>query len=222
MVAVVQPYASVSQLLILAGAVGPSFFIALFLIEGATRRGYDSLRQPVSALALGDRGWIQRAGFIVTGALTLGFAAALWVAPTSPVGMQSVAFLLGLYSVGLVGSGVFVTDPIGGYPPGAPVPPQPSLTGLLHGLFSLLVFLPLFAACLVAGGLFAWAGLAAWAAYSALSGLAFGAGFVFFGRSMSSPGRLGRIAGLLQRATIVTGWAWIVVLALHYLPAASL
>jgi Protein of unknown function (DUF998) len=208
--------------MIVGGAVGPSFFVALFLIEGATRHGYDSLRQPVSALALGDGGWVQRTGFVVAGALSLGFAATLWMAPTSLVGMRWVAFLLGLYSVGLVGSGVFVTDPVGGYPPGTPVPSQPSVTGLLHGLFSLLVFVPLFAACLAAAGLYAGAGLAAWSAYSALSGLAFGTGFVLFGKAMSSSGRLGRIAGLLQRATIVIGWAWIAVLALHLLRAASL
>ncbi len=76
MLAVVQPYRFVSQLLILGGAVGPPFFVALFLIEGATRRGYDSLRQPVSALASGDGGWMQRTGFVVTGALTLGFVVA--------------------------------------------------------------------------------------------------------------------------------------------------
>jgi Protein of unknown function (DUF998) len=206
----------VSQLLILGGAIGPVFFVVVFLIEGATRHGYGALRQPVSALALGHGGWMQRASFIVTGALTLGFVAGLWVAPTDLGGMRWIASLLGVYSVGLIGSGVFVTDPVGGYPPGIPAPSQPSVTGLLHGLFSLLVFLSLFVACLVAAGLFAWAGAVGWAAYSALTALAFGTGFVLFGRAMSSFGRLGRIAGLLQRTTIVIGWAWIVVLALQF------
>src|SRR5579859_2841802 len=162
---VVQPYPFMRQLLILGGAVGPSFFIALFLIEGATRRSYDSFRQPVSTLALGDRGWIQRSSFVVTGALTLGFVASFWMAPTGLFGMQWVAFLLGLYSFGLVGSGVFVTDPIGGYPLGAPVASPPAGKGFLHGLFSLVVFVPLFAACLVASGVFALVGMAGWAAY---------------------------------------------------------
>jgi Protein of unknown function (DUF998) len=210
------------KLLILGGVIGPAFFVILFLIEGATRRGYDVLRQPVSALALGDGGWLQQAGFVVAGVLTLGFVVSLWVAPGSPDGMRWVTGLLGLYSVGLIGAGVFVTDPVGGYPPGAPVPSQPSVTGLLHGLFSLLVFVPLCAACLVSAAVFAWAGVAGWAVYSALSGLAVGAGFVAFGRAMSSAGQLGRVAGLLQRATIVTGWAWIVVLAIHMLGAAGL
>lgn len=217
----VRPYTFVNRLLILAGAIGPAFFIVLFLIEGATRRGYDAFRQPVSALALGDGGWVQRAGFVVTGALTLGFAAGLWAEPRNVGGMRWVACVIGLYAVGLVGSGIFVTDPVGGYPPGIPAPSRPSVEGLLHGLFSLLVFVSVFAACLVAAGLFVSVGSAGWAAYSALTGLAFGTGFVLFGKAMYSPGRLGRIAGLLQRATIVTGWTWIVVLALQFLATAG-
>jgi len=211
----------VSRPLLLAGVIGPAFFVVLFLIEGAARRGYDALRQPVSALALGQGGWTQKAGFVVTGALMLGFVVGLWAAPAGVSGMRWVAGILALFSIGLIGSGVFVTDPIGGYPPGTPAPSQPSVTGLLHGLFSLLVFVPLFVACLVAAALDASAGAPGWAAYSAVSGILFGTGFVVFGRAMSSSGRLARVAGLLQRATIITGWTWIVVLALHVLAAVA-
>lgn len=210
-----------NEALLLCGALGSILFVVLLLVEGAIRRDYDALRQPVSALALGDGGWMQQAAFIATGALMLGFSAGLWGAPGLVAGIRWVAGLLGVYSLGLIGSGIFVTDPIGGYPPGTQAPPAPSVAGTLHGLFSLLVFVPLFVACLVAAFVFASTGATGWAAYSALSGLGFGTGFVLFGKAMSSSGRLGRVAGLLQRATIITGWAWIVVLALQVLATTS-
>ena len=206
-----------SQQLVLGGVVGPVFFVVLFLIEGATRRGYDALRQPVSTLALGHGGWMQRISFVLTGALTLGFSSSLLAESIGPSGLRWVAALLVLYSVGLVGAGVFVTDPIGGYPPGTEMPSQPSVTGSLHGLFSLLVFLPLFFACIVAAAAYASAESFGLAVYSAGSGVAFGTGFVLFGRAMSSSGDLGRVAGLVQRTTITIGWVWIVVFALHVL-----
>ncbi len=64
------------RLLLACGVVGPLFFIVMFLIEGATRPGYNPLRQPVSSLSIGDLGWTQMANFIITGSLTLAFSRA--------------------------------------------------------------------------------------------------------------------------------------------------
>ena len=46
------------------GIVGSTMFVFVFLLDGATRIGYDPLYHPVSALSLGDRGWLQIANFI--------------------------------------------------------------------------------------------------------------------------------------------------------------
>ncbi|MBE1484431.1 putative membrane protein [Plantactinospora soyae] len=56
------------------GAVAPGLFILVFLVDGATRAGYDPTYHPVSALSLGPRGWIQITNFVLTGLLLLGFA----------------------------------------------------------------------------------------------------------------------------------------------------
>ncbi|MGH3265519.1 MAG: DUF998 domain-containing protein, partial [Trebonia sp.] len=50
-------------------AVAPGF-LATALLEGASRRGYDPVRHPISALALTGRGWRQTANFLGAGALT--------------------------------------------------------------------------------------------------------------------------------------------------------
>ncbi len=49
---------------------GSVLFNATFLIDGAFRPGYGTLRQPMSALSLGHGGWVQVTNFIVFGALT--------------------------------------------------------------------------------------------------------------------------------------------------------
>jgi hypothetical protein len=51
--------------------------------------------------------------------------------------------------LGLIGAGVFTSDPINGYPPGTPVPAPRTLPGILHDQFSTPVFTALPAACLL-------------------------------------------------------------------------
>ena len=123
------------------GAIGGPLFIAVFTVEGARRDGCGPLREPVSALALGERGWVQRIDFVATGMLMLGCSRGLGRLPADhPAASPWGAGLVGLYAIGLVGAGVFVTDPVeyGAPEPGAPM--EPSQRGMLHGLFSLQVF----------------------------------------------------------------------------------
>jgi hypothetical protein len=70
--------------------VGPPLFVATFLIEGATRRGYDPVRLQVSYLSLGDQGWIQIANFCVCGVLAIFFAWGLRQALQSGRGVAPV------------------------------------------------------------------------------------------------------------------------------------
>lgn len=128
------------------GLVGAPLFVAVFVAEGVRRRGYDWLRQPISTLALGEAGWVQRSNFLVTGLLLLGPAVALWSGP----GARWVGLLLGGFAVGLVGAGAFSTDPVGGYPPDTPRLLKPSPAGVVHVLVSFFAVASLAAACFVA------------------------------------------------------------------------
>ena len=157
---------ALQQLFAFAGLVGAPLFVVVFTAEGARRCGYDWLRQPISTLALGSAGWVQRANFVVTGLLLLGPAVALWSAP----GGRWVGLLLGGFALGLVGAGAFTTDAVGGYPPDTPPPPQPSVAGGLHLVISFLAVGFLTAACFVAAARLAAEGDAGRAVLSGVTG----------------------------------------------------
>ena len=98
----------ITNLLLTCGAVAGPLFVAVFTVEGARREGHDPVREPVSALALGERGWTQRLNFVGTGALMLAYSGGLRRAmPDARWTPQLVA----AFAVGLVRAGAFVTDP---------------------------------------------------------------------------------------------------------------
>lgn len=200
--------------LLACGVVAGPFFTVVYLVEGATRAGYDPLRHPVSSLALGDPGWTQTVNFLVTGLLTLAFAIGLRRALPSPGGSTWGPLLIGACAVGLLGAGVFATDPLGGYPPGTPAQLQQySTSGALHQLFSTLVFVGLPAACLVFARRFAAWGERGWAAYSIVSCVAFVVLFVLASFGFAQTPGFVAFGGLFQRLTLSVGLAWLTLLA---------
>ena len=52
-------------LLVACGSLGGLVFTAVYLVEGATRPGYDAGTQAISALSLGPGGWVQQVDFIL-------------------------------------------------------------------------------------------------------------------------------------------------------------
>jgi hypothetical protein len=206
---------ALTRLLLAGGAIGGPLFVAVFTAEGARREAYEPLREPVSALALGERGWVQRTNFLTTGALMLACSLGLARLPADhPAASRWGAGFVGLYAVGLVGAGVFVTDPVEYGAPGPGAPANPSERGVLHGLFSLQVFAALGAAGLAHATRFARTGRPAWAVTSALVGVLVPGGMLVFGRAMSRDDGLRGVAGLIQRLTICAGWSWVTALAL--------
>ncbi|GLX00425.1 DUF998 domain-containing protein [Microtetraspora sp. NBRC 16547] len=202
---------------LLCGAIGGPLFVVAFLLEGATRADYDPLRHPVSSLALGPYGWMQIANFVVVGLLMLLFAVGLRRG-LHAVGRRSTwgPLLVGTYAIALVGAGIFVTDPVGGYPRGTPAQSVHTWHGMLHNFpFSLLVFAALAGACFVFARRFAGWGDRGWALYSAATGTLVVIGFFLSGQAFSQAEGLVEIGGLLQRLTIAVGWAWLALLAVH-------
>jgi len=211
-----------TRTLLACGVIGGPLFVATFLVEGATRANYDPLRHPVSSLALGNSGWTQSANFIVAGLLTLAFAVGLWRALRPGKGSTWGPLLVGVWAVGLLGAGVFVTDPVSGYPPGAPDRLSGySWHGALHDLFSGPAFVALTAACFVFSRRFAARGERVWAVYSAVSGLVFVVAFVLASAGFGQAASLVDLAGLLQRVAVAVGFGWLTLLAVHSLRGLS-
>lgn len=211
-----------TKALLACGVIDGPLFVGAFVVEGATRANYDPLRYPVSSLALGESGWMQVANFIVAGLLMLAFAVGLRLA-LRPL-RRSIwgPLLVGVWAIGLLGAGIFVTDPVSGYPPGTSDRLSGhSWHGALHDLFSLAAFVALSAACFVPGRRFAARGERGWAIYSVLSGLAFAVAFVLSSAGFGQAEGLVGLAGLFQRIAVIVGFGWLTLLAVHLLRGPS-
>ncbi|TDB99144.1 DUF998 domain-containing protein [Actinomadura sp. 7K534] len=188
------------------GAAGAWSFVVTFLLDGWTRPGYRPVRHPVSALALGSRGWLQTANFIVCGLLIAAGAVSL-AEPLS----GGLAVVVGLFGAALVASGVFPMDAMRGYPPGTSdeTPADVSVSHRIHDWAGMAVFGALPLAALLA--VFDAPG-AGWKWYSGVTCAALAGGLVAFGSAWE---RDSAYAGLVQRATIIVGWLWLGLLFLH-------
>lgn len=196
---------------------------------GAARSGYDWKRLPVSSLAIGRRGWLQRLNFVLVGVLYSCAAQGLWHSPRRGVGSRAVPALVAGVGVGLIGSGVFATDPVGGVPPRASgeVTPGgsssgetgPSLAGRLHNVFAI----PIFAGIPLAGLASAITALRfknyRWASYSVASALAMVGSFGLFGSAFGDGSRLAGKGGVFQRISIGVGFGWLTAVSLRAMPS---
>ncbi|MFZ0994986.1 MAG: DUF998 domain-containing protein [Candidatus Dormiibacterota bacterium] len=203
-----------TRLMLRCGELAGPLFVVTFVIEGARRDGYLPRRHPVSALSLGEAGWTQRVSFLVTGTLTSAFA--LGVRRTLHPRRSSawLARLVGAVGCGLLGAGVFTTDPINGYPPGsADVPAVRTRTGHLHDLSAVLVFAAVPAACFAYSLHCAAESDRTWAGYSATTGVAFTATWALAAGGFNQAPRLVENSGLFQRVAIVTGFSCMSALA---------
>lgn len=200
--------------LLAAGAAAGPLFTLGWIAAGIGRANYDPLRHPISSLAIGADGWTQTVNFIVTGLLMLAFAAGLRLTLRHKGGTTWGPILIGAIGLGLLGAGLFVTDPMNGYPPGTiALPLTYTVAGRLHRLFSALVFLGLPGACFVFARYFARARQSRWVTYSNITGVAFILLFVLTSVGFAQAGGLAGYAGLLQRLTLTVGWTWLTLLA---------
>ncbi|MFI5066649.1 MAG: DUF998 domain-containing protein, partial [Streptosporangiales bacterium] len=203
-------------------AAGP-VFVTVFLLEGGVRDGYRPLRHPVSSLALGSRGWIQAGNFAVAGMLVLAGAAGLARAGDPAASSRAAPALIGAAGAGLLCSAVFTTDPVSGYPPGTPdALTRPSRAGAAHNLAAIPVFAGLPAAALACGGRSWRAGQRGFGLYSAGTAVTMLATMALAAAGFGQSPRLANLGGLFQRASILTGFAWLTALsarALQHAPA---
>lgn len=198
-----------------AGVIAPLLFTVVYLLDGATRPGYDPLRHQVSLLSLGERGWIQTASFLVTGVLLVAFSIALRAHLREGSGARGVPLGIAVSGVGFVVAGLFPTQPLFGYPPGTPdeMATDISAFSLLHVTGAGLLFFGLVAAALVLANRDRRAGKSVWMAASLVAAATV---FLFFG--MSGGGPSGRLlfpaaSGLLQRVALAAGLGWVAAIA---------
>jgi hypothetical protein len=119
--------------------------------------------------------------------------------------------------VGLIGSGLFVTDPVAGFPPEhAPAGSvdaseefSPTRSGQLHNLCAIPIFVGLPLAALVGAGSAARHREFRWAAYCAGSAIGMAGASALFGAAFGGAPTLIPHGGLFQRISIATGFGWL-------------
>ena len=201
-----------------------------FTAIGAARSEYDWQRLPVSALAIGRHGWLQRVNFVVAGVLYSCAGRGLRHSASRRVGPRAVPALVTGVGVGLIGSGLFVTDPVGGFPPrtsGASADQAdsaatvPTLAGQLHNLFAFPVFAGIPVAAMASAATALRIRDYRWACYSAGSSVAMVGSFVLFGRAVAGASRLPGKGGIFQRLSIAAGCGWLTAVSLRALSSTA-
>lgn len=186
-------------------AAGPTF-VTTFMVEGARRDSYSSVRHPISSLALGPRGWVQALSFASTGALYL--AAALGLKRSGTEGDLD-AVLVGAAATGMLGVATFVSDPADTYPPGPLTRTGHTPRGAVHDVFTAATLAGLPTAVLVYSRAMLHDGHKPWALYSAGSALAMLVSFAMCSAGSRGRARFTPYEGLLERACVVAGVGWL-------------
>lgn len=195
----------VTRALLACGIVAGPLYISVSLIQALTREGFDLARHSASLLSNGDLGWIQITNFLVAGLLVIAGAIGMRQAMQPGKGRFWGPLLVGIYGLGLIGAGIFVADPMDGFPPGTPADANAvSLQGLLHFIVGGVGFLVLITACFVFARRFAVLGERGWAAYSVATGVIFLAAFLGVA---SGSGRPWTVIGFWIGVTLA--WTWV-------------
>lgn len=206
------PATRVTRSLLGWGAAAGPFYVAVVLGQALLRPGFDLAHDDASLLSNGSLGWIQIANFLLTGAMVIACAAGVRRALDGGKAATWGSLLLILFGVGLIGAGVFVADPMSGFPPGTPAgrPQSVSLHGVLHIVSAGIGFLGFAAACFVVGQRFAGERRPALAWFSRLTGVLFLAGFAGLGSGSDSAAVV-----LAFWVVLLLAWGWLAALAVH-------
>ncbi len=197
--------------LIAGTLLAPVFYGISFLLAAVTD-GFDLRKQAISALSLGEYGWVQKTNFVISGILVIlsarGFRNRLKKGRAALAGPALTATV----GTGLIVAGLFSTDPAFGFPKGAPegMPLTMSPNAALHGVGFYGAFTALTVAPFVFARRFLSAGERGWGLYCAVTGLVtpllIGLGMTAF---RNAAGIVFAVAGLV-------GMGWLSIVAYRF------
>ena len=194
------------------GVIAGPLYVVAVLIQALLRPGFSLAHHDASLLSTGAGGWIQITTFILVGAMVVAAGAGVGRALGSGAAAAWAGRLLAGFGLGMIGAGIFVADPMNGFPPGTPAgrPLHLSLHGTLHIIVAAVAFLCLIAACFVLARQFASLGQRRWALFSRVTGVLFLAGFAGVASGSSSP-----IVVLGFWLALLVVWIWLAAVAVH-------
>jgi hypothetical membrane protein len=182
--------------LLACGVIAGPLFVAVFLVAGATRPGYDPITIAISRLALGEGGWLQTLGFLVSGSLLIAFGVGVWRTAVDHTIVSTLGpSLVWLVGIGLITAGIF---PIG---------------NPLHVLASLVALVAMPITCFAFSVSFRRQRSRGWVLYSLATGVFVAALVIGLIPALDSRGPFASVGGLVQRATVVIWFVWVTLLA---------
>lgn len=207
-----------TKALLMCGIVVGPIYVLTAVLQMFIREGFDPSRHDWSLLSNGDLGWIQIANFVISGLLTIAFALGIKKVLTGR-GRVWGPLLIGLYGIGLIAAGIFVADPMNGFPVDAAATTTLSTNALLHMVSGSIGFIGLIAACFVFARRFRSLKDQQWSLFSSVTGILFFASFVGVA-SGSQPGSPLLVPVTLAfTAAVLLAWTWMSLLAIKLLKA---
>lgn len=203
-----------TKVLLVGGIVAGPLYLGIGVAQALTRDAFDLTRHSWSLLANGDYGWIQILNFVVSGALVVGAAAGVRRVLKGTRGGTWGPVMLGLFGLGLIASGVFVADPMNGFPPGTPAGPpvEPTVSGLLHILVGSIGFAGFIGACFTFARRSFTSQRRGWNAYSNATGIIFLTAFLGVGAGSNAEGPVLQSVTVGFTVAVVLCWLWIALL----------
>ena len=176
------------------GVAGTLLFPFIYLIEGATRPGYDAWRQTISSLSFGPTGWVQQLNFALCGVSVLWLAFVWRRILAGGVCATWYPLLRGIEGLGLVAIALITLDPLH--------------TACLIVIVNAMTF-GLFVIARRFWGRPLWRG---WVAFSVACGLLPMVVMPFFGIALNPHSALSGYAGLFERLATNADTLWSIVL----------
>jgi uncharacterized protein DUF998 len=200
------PGSRVTKSLLGYGALAGPFYVVVVLLQALLRPGFNLAHDDASLLSNGDWGWVQIANFVLTGAMVIACAVGFGRALRGQRGGTWAPRLLALYGLGLVVAGIFVADPMNGFPAGAPAGRPVAMTahGTLHVAAAALGFVGLIATCFVLASRYAADHRTRWAWFSRASGILFLLAFIGVASGSGSAGVV-----MAFWAALLVAWGWL-------------
>lgn len=197
---------------LICGIIAGPLYLLTAMMQMLFRDGFDPTRHALSLMSLGRFGWIQIANFIVSGLLVTAAAYGARRAMGTGPGRTWGPVMLAVYGLSLIGAGVFIADPMQGFPPGTPPGPPETISwhGGLHLMAGGIGFLAVVAACMIFARRFASQGKRQWMAYSIATGVLFLASFIGVASGVEATAVM-----LAFWVGIALIWIWITALCAH-------
>lgn len=207
------PAGRVTRSLLGYGVIAGPLYVAAVLVQALIRPGFDLSRDDASLLSIGNLGWIQVANFLITGLMVVLFGIGLRRTLVGGRGGTWGPVLLAVFGMGMIGAGIFVADPMNGFPAGTSTgrPEMITVHGMLHIVTAGIGFLGFVAACFVLARRFAGQGSRAWSRFSIVTGVAFLAAFAGLASGSGSAAVV-----IAFWVALILAWSWLAALAVHF------